>query len=74
MTKAKPGPRMRKVVIEIECENEAFDTSPEQEIASILRDLSDRLLDSGDIREGSPKLYDSDGNPVGTIRLVTWHR
>jgi hypothetical protein len=64
---------MRKVVIEIECENEAFDPSPEQEIASILRDLSDRLLSTGDIREGSPRLYDSDGNHVGTFGLVSWH-
>ena len=74
MRKARPGPPMRKVVIEIECENEAFDRSPEQEVASILRDLSDRLLSTGGTREGSPKLYDSDGNPVGTIQLVSWHR
>ena len=65
---------MRKVVIEIECENDAFEPHPEVEVASILRDLSDRLLDTGDIREGGPKLYDSDGNPVGMIRLVSWHR
>jgi hypothetical protein len=43
-------------------------------VASILRDRSDRLLSTGDIREGGPKLYDRDGNPVGMIRLVSWHR
>lgn len=73
MSKARPGPRMRKVVIEIECENDAFDPSPEQELASILGGLSDRLVSGGDIRDHGPKLYDSDGNPVGTIRLVNWH-
>ena len=72
--RARPGPRMRKVVIEIECENDAFEPHPEVEVASMLRDLSDRLLSTSDIRESSPKLYDSDGNHVGTIRLVAWHR
>jgi hypothetical protein len=74
MRKASPGPRGRKVVIEIECENDAFEPHPEVEVASILRDLSDRLLSAGDIQEGNPKLYDSDGNHVGTIRLVAWQR
>jgi hypothetical protein len=72
MRKVRPGPRMRKVVIEIECENDAFEPHPEPEVASILRDLSDRLLCTGDIREGGPKLHDSAGNQVGMIRLVSW--
>jgi hypothetical protein len=63
---------MRKVVITIECENNMFLPDPEQEVAGILRDISDRLLDSGEFRELSPKLYDTEGNHVGTIRLFNW--
>jgi hypothetical protein len=38
---------VRKVVIEIECENDALEPHPEVEAAGILRGLSDRMYDSG---------------------------
>jgi hypothetical protein len=59
-------------VITIECENEMFEPSPEQEVACILRDLSDSLLNTGEFRELSPRLYDSNGHHVGMIRLLNW--
>ena len=74
MAKARPGPRMRKVIIEIECENDAFEPHPEVEVAAILRDLSDRMYDSGIVEEIGPTILDSNGFKVGTIRLINWHR
>jgi hypothetical protein len=65
---------MRKVVSEIECENDAFEPHPEVEVASILRDLFDRMYDSGIVEEIGPTILDSNGYKVGTIRLVNWHR
>jgi hypothetical protein len=38
---------MRKVIIEIECENDAFVPHPEVELAEILRRLSQRMYDAG---------------------------
>jgi hypothetical protein len=74
MTKARPGPRIRKVVIEIECENDAFEPHPEVEVAEILRRLSERMYDSGIVEDIEPTILDSNGCKVGTIRLVNWHR
>jgi hypothetical protein len=74
MTLSGPGPPIRKVVIEIECENDAFEPHPEVELASILRDLSDRMYDSGIVEEIGPTILDSNGYKAGTIRLVNWRR
>jgi hypothetical protein len=64
---------MRKVVIEIECENDAFEPHLEVEVAEILRRLSERMYDSGIVEEIGPTILDSNGFKVGTIRLVNWH-
>jgi hypothetical protein len=65
---------MRKVIIEIECENDAFEPHPEVEVAEILRRLSDRMYDSGIVEDIGLTILDSNGHKVGTIRLVNWHR
>jgi hypothetical protein len=65
---------MRKVVIEIECENDAFERHPEVEVAEILRRMSERMYDSGIVEDIGPTILDSNGFKVGTIRLVNWHR
>ena len=52
--------------ITIETGNAAFDDSPATEVARILRDLAAVFA-----RQGIPgeKLYDYNGNPVGTVTL-----
>jgi hypothetical protein len=63
---------MRKVVIEIECENDAFEPHPEVEVASILRVLSDILLHRGIVEVISKSVASSDGHTVGSFRLIDW--
>jgi acyl-CoA reductase-like NAD-dependent aldehyde dehydrogenase len=55
--------------IEIETGNAAFEESPADEIARILRKLADRLEDGADIAE-SIRLMDYNGNSVGTAGEV----
>jgi hypothetical protein len=69
----KRGPRMRKVVIVIECENDAFEPHLEVELAEILGRLSESLYDSGLNATVGPTILDSNGFKVGTIRFVNWH-
>jgi hypothetical protein len=68
----KRGPRMRKVVIEIECEDDCFEPDPAQELASILAALSDHLLYTGTATEIDRHLMSSDGHTVGSFRLINW--
>jgi hypothetical protein len=70
----KRGSRMRKVVIEIECEDDCFEPHPAQELANVLAALSDHLLYTGTATEIPKNLLSSDGHTVGLFRLVNWHR
>jgi hypothetical protein len=65
---------MRKVVITIECVNDAFEPHPEVEVAMILRRLFECMYDSSIYEDISPTILDSNGYNVGTIRLVNRHR
>ena len=51
-----------KLVIEIEMDNAAFDTGPEDEVGVILRNYCDNLLGFGDLDK---VLRDTNGNTVG---------
>lgn len=56
---------MAKYLIEIDCNNAAFDDNPEYELSGILRRASTRLANG----EFDFKLRDSNGNTVGTAYL-----
>jgi hypothetical protein len=51
--------------IEINCDNDAFAESPGAEIAMILRTAAKRLENG----QTSGKLFDANGNKVGTFQL-----
>jgi len=55
---------MEKVVIEINSSNDAFkETSENEELARILRDMADKL----EMGINSRKLMDINGNKVGSV-------
>lgn len=57
-----------KVLIEITCDNAAFEYQPEREVARILRDLAYRLWESQGLKERV--LVDENGNRVGKMEVV----
>lgn len=59
---------MEKIIITIDTVNAAFDDEPATEIARILHKLADDLeqFDSPD------KLFDANGNAVGTVFVDSW--
>jgi len=58
------GEQMKKVIIEIECENAAFDGMPEAEVARLLFDLA-KSIDNGNIKNRA--LIDLNGNKCGSV-------
>ena len=51
-----------KLKIEIECDNAAFGDAPEWEVARILRELADRVIDEDCLAH---PIFDANGNRVG---------
>lgn len=54
--------------IKIAMDNAAFADSPSEELARILRELAEHLEIRGDIPD-QIKVYDSNGNSVGLLRV-----
>ncbi len=60
---------MKKVKIEIETENAAFDDlEGRMETTNILYRLAERI-DADEFRDGKHKIYDNNGNAVGKITI-----
>jgi hypothetical protein len=62
-----------KVVIEIECDNAAFEDDPGLEVAKILLGLVNHLRNCRVVIDGPGpvmKLRDSNGNTVGSCKAV----
>ena len=57
-----------KLLIEITMNNAAFDPNPELEVSRILRDYSNRIVESSDIV--IMNLRDINGNKVGGTNLT----
>lgn len=57
-----------KYVIEIETDNAAFDIRPQDEVARILKELSERL--ERDVVSPPARLRDINGNTVGSVRIT----
>lgn len=56
-----------RIMIDMRCDNAAFDPDPNAEVARILRELADRVEDS---RLYDQVLHDVNGNQVGTLKVV----
>lgn len=56
-----------RVTIEIKCDNAAFGSDPQFEVARILRKLSDNLEDNG--MGDEELLFDINGNYVGALSV-----
>jgi hypothetical protein len=61
-----------RVIIEIDCDNAAFDDTPYREFSRILDKVIDEI---GEFRihlaeEGNHPLFDSNGNKVGELKIV----
>lgn len=59
-----------KILIEINCDNEAFTNAQCREISHILQDLA-QFVECSDLPyDADPKpLYDSNGNKVGFLKI-----
>lgn len=62
---------MKKFVVEIEMENDAFYPMPQYEVARILNTVA-RKIDETDFQEKSPGFYlfDCNGNKVGFAKTM----
>lgn len=65
-----------RVIIEVECDNAAFDEYPIREIKRILLTCPKKILEQAkrkpclcDAPESADKLMDSNGNTVGFVKL-----
>lgn len=52
--------------IKIDCDNAAFDQAPEAEVARILRDVAQRVVQG----QTTVMLFDYNGNQVGEARFT----
>lgn len=57
-----------KLVIEMELDNAAFTDNPTDEIRYVIQDAISRMPDQ--LETGKLELFDSNGNTVGTARIV----
>lgn len=62
---------MREIRIRITTENDAFQTNPGGEIATILRELAAKAEYAGEEAEAldNLRLLDSNGNTVGVVKV-----
>ena len=61
-----------KYILEIDCDNDAFQAaSLNEELARILTEVVERINDGDGVAVGFDMgLYDTNGNKVGTARLI----
>lgn len=58
-----------KILIEIECGNDAFQPYPGFEVARILTELSDKINPTLDV-DDELSLFDKNGNNVGSVKVI----
>lgn len=59
-----------KVLIEFDTDNDAFRGNLRGEIRSVIKQAAEKLLD-GRILPKSNKLFDSNGNSIGAVQVVS---
>jgi hypothetical protein len=57
----------RVINIQFACDNAAFDSSPQDEIARILRDLADRVTKNPSLLADDITIRDLNGNRIGLL-------
>lgn len=58
----------KQFIVQMTCDNDAFQPDPNAEIARILRVMADRI-ESGDRYDTFRNIHDSNGNVVGVFAL-----
>lgn len=55
-----------RFTVKIDCDNSAFGETPEYEVARLLRDLAEHVVNGTTAK----RLYDSNGNEVGEAKFT----